>query len=109
MLLINEKEIAFDYYIDVLISNSYYIGFFDLEKDKKIQSFSVDDRYKIMTLLNEDIFIYSNINKLYPVYLKTHSRKKQFKIENEWFLKGIVSLNDKKFLVLCTTTFINLN
>ena len=101
MLLINEKEIAFDYYVDGLISESYYIGFFDLEKDKKIQSFSVDNRSRIMALLNEDIFIYSNGNKLYPVYLKTHSKKKEYKIGKYdwWSLDGIVPLNDKKFLV----------
>ena len=101
MLLINEKEIAFDYYVDGLISESYYVGFFYLEKDKKIQSFSVDDGPRIMVLLNEDIFIYSNGNKLYPVYLKTHSRKKEYKIGKYdwWSLDGIVTLNDKKFLV----------
>ena len=54
-----------------------------------------------MALLNEDIFIYSNGNKLYPVYLKTHSKKKEYKIGKYdcWSLNNIVTLNDKKFLV----------
>ena len=98
-IVINEKEIVFYYGISGMISYSYYIGFFDLEKDKNIKSFSVErqDSGHGLALLNEDILIYTDNNKIYPVYLKNHSRKKEFKIENA-HIHIIIPLHDNIFI-----------
>ena len=96
--LINEKEIALYYYIEGNFSDSYYIGFFDLKKDKKIQSFGCD-YCDAFYLINENLFIYASKNKLYPIHLKNHIKKKEFKIENdENYVETIFSLNKKQFI-----------
>ena len=37
--------------------------------------------------------------KLYPIYLKNHSKKKEYKIENKDDIHSIQFLNGKQFLV----------
>ena len=96
MCLINEKEIVLDYSINGIFSDSYYICFFDLEKDKKIQSFKSD--CDAFGLINKDLFIYTSKNKLYPIHLKNHNKKKEFKIEKENTINNILSLNEHQFI-----------
>ena len=97
--LINEKEIGVYYYENGFLGEKSYFGFFDLEKDKKIQSFQIpNDAEKLLCLINKDILVYTVDNKIYPVHLKNHSKKKEIKLEN-WYIDSIVVLNEKKFLV----------
>ena len=97
--LINEKEIALIYYQEgCFFDLSYYIGFFDLEKDIKIKSFDYHGA-GVSCLINENLFIYSSFNKLYPVNLKNHSNKNGFEVENMRPAKSIFTLNEKQFIV----------
>ena len=73
-----------------------YLCFFDLEKDKKIQSFKSD--CDAFGLINKDLFIYTSKNKLYPIHLKNHTKKKEFKIEKENSINKILSLNEHQFI-----------
>ena len=60
MIVINEKEIALNYYQGGLFS-SYCIGFFDLDKDIKIQTYKVSKSEQKSCLINKVPFIYFNI------------------------------------------------
>ena len=95
--IINKKEIGISYCEKGLLFYNYYIGFFDLEKDKKIHSFGVE-KDTILSLINKDILIYTIGSKIYPVHLKNHSRKKEIKLE-DGNINSILVLNEKKFLV----------
>ena len=99
IIAINEKEIALNYYQGGLFS-SESIAFFDLDKDIKIQSYKVSEYGYKSCLINKDLFIYSDKYNLYPVHLKNHSRKKEFRLPNKHSVNSILSLNDKKFLVI---------
>jgi len=98
MIVVNEKEIALNYYQGGLFS-SYCIGFFDLDKDIKIQAYKVSKSEQKSCLINKDLFIYFDNYNLYPVDLKNHKRKKEFILPNEKRVESILSLNDNKFLV----------
>ena len=54
----------------------------------------------ILCLINDDLFIYGEENKLYRIHLKNHSKKKEFVLPNDNRIKSIISLNEKKFLVI---------
>ena len=99
MIIINEKEIVLNYLQNTLLSSNYNIGFIDLEKDNKIQSYKTGNLIKYC-LINEDLFIYAEENKLYPIHLKNHSKKKEFVLPNESRIESIISLNEKKFLAV---------
>ena len=105
---INEKEIAISFsQFSVFSFGKYYLGFFDIEKDKKIQTFE----YKclptnIFSLINEQLFIYSIENKIYPVHLKNHSRKKEFKLPNFGIIHSVFPLNNNHFIA-AQENFIN--
>lgn len=72
--LINDKEIVIRYMAAGFLSYNSFIGFFDIENDKEIQSFkySVDSFAKI----NGNLLIFTVKNKLYPVYLENHAKKR---------------------------------
>ena len=86
MTVINEKEISLSYIQNTLFSSSYNIGFIDLEKDYKIQSYKTGDLI-ILCLINDDLFIYGEENKLYRIHLKNHSKKKNL------YYQMIIGLN----------------
>jgi len=95
--IINEKELSIYYNEKGLFSDSKYIGFFDIDKDKKIQSF----KYYVdaFGLINKDLFIFSRFNILYPIHLKNHSKKKEYYIDNGGKIDSIFPLNEKHFIV----------
>ena len=78
------------------------IGFLDLEKDKKIEyfGFTLGLEYGGFCLINKDLLIYVNKGNLYPIYLKTHSKKKEIKLNNRYDnVYSIFALNEKQFIV----------
>lgn len=99
MIVVNEKEIALNYYQGGLFS-SHCIGFFDLDKDIKIQNYKVSESDQKSCLINKELFIFSDNYNLYPVDLKNHSRKKAFILPNKDWIYSILSLKDNKFLVV---------
>jgi len=99
MIVVNEKEIALNYYQGGLFS-SYCIGFFDLDKDIKIQNYKVSESEQKSCLINKELFIFFDNYNLYPLDLKNHSRKKAFILPNENWIDSILSLKDNKFLVV---------
>lgn len=100
--VLNENEIVINYKEYGFIGDNYYIAFIDIEKDKKNLSFSVKKEFKghkWFCLLDNENLIVANDNKLYPIYLKNHSKKKEYKIENKDDIHSIQFLNGKQFLV----------
>ena len=98
---INENEVAIFYEEEGLFNNSYYLEFFDLEKDKRIQYFKDDgegDADKLC-LINENLLIYVVGKNIYPIHLKNHSKKKPFILENGYQINSVFSLNEKQFIV----------
>ena len=78
------------------------VVFFDLEKDKKIQNFgfTFGFGYGGFCLINKDLLIYVNNGNLYPISLKSHSKKKEIKLNNIYDkVYSIVALNEKQFIV----------
>ena len=57
--LINKNEIALHYSEEGLFKNSSYIGFFDLEKDKRIATIKYPGNKKFY-LINENLFIFTD-------------------------------------------------
>ena len=79
------------------LSYNSFIGFFDIENDKEIQSFkySVDSFAKI----NGNLLIFTVKNKLYPVYLENHAKKKEYVLEkNVKKITSIIPLNNEQFI-----------
>jgi hypothetical protein len=76
--LINQNEIAMNYYEEGLFSTTNYYGFFDIEKDKKIQAFSYKYYFifpSILCLINKELFLFANGSSFYPIHLKNHKKK----------------------------------
>ena len=99
---INEKEIAMDLQKEKLFGFKREVVFFDLEKDKKIQNFgfTFGFGYGGFCLINKDLLIYVNNGNLYPISLKSHSKKKEIKLNNIYDkVYSIVALNEKQFIV----------
>jgi hypothetical protein len=101
LIVINEKEIALNYYQGGLFSSDY-IGFFDLDKDIKIQTYKVSKSEQKSCLINKNLFIFFDKYNLYLVDLKNHCRKKTFILPNDDWIISILSLNDEKFLIVQT-------
>ena len=79
---------------------NFYLAFYDIANDKKLQSFSFnreDDH--CVGLINNNLLIFANGRKLYPIRLKNHSKKKEYKLENGQGIHSIISLNEKQFIV----------
>ena len=98
---INENEVAIFYEVEGIFNSTYYLGFFDLEKDKRIQYFKDEERGDAdkLCLINENLMIYGGFKKLYPIHLKNHSKKKPFILESGTRIQSIFSLNEKQFIV----------
>ena len=79
--LINENEIAIFHRVTRLFNESECLGFFDLEKNKSIQSFNFIGNCNHLCLINENLLIYVDEKKNYPIHLKNHSKKKPFIFE----------------------------
>lgn len=73
--LINENEFAFTYAKHGYFSDSYYIGFFNIEKDEKIKNYDCSINSKFC-LINTNMFIFEENNKIHPINLKDHTKKK---------------------------------
>lgn len=105
IILINEKEIAMTYVEAGLITNTWNFGFFDLEKDKKIESIKlkIDDYiYFCCCLINKNILIYALDGVIYSINLNNHSKKKAIKFLEGHCFKSVIALNEK--IILGTTT-----
>ena len=102
MYPINDNEIAIFYEEEGIFSSSYCLGFFDLEKDKKIQYFKVDsgDADKLC-LMNENLLVYAQKEEkiINSINLKNHSKKKRFKLEEGCDVQSVFSSNEKQFIV----------
>ena len=100
MFLINENEIVLYYQTlgFAFFSNSLYIGFFDIKNDKRIQYYECEGM-NALALINDKLFIFAYSNRLYPVDLTNHSKKKDFKIEKGSTIHSIFTLNENQFLV----------
>ena len=96
---INEEEIAIKYEEKKFIgSNKNCIGFFDIEKDEKNASFELSQK-TVFSLINENLFIFSDGYKLYPILLKKYNKLKEFKIDSGGDINIIFPLNIKQFIV----------
>ena len=78
------------------LGNSYYLGFFDIEKDKQIGYFRAYG-VNAICLINKELFIFSLDNKFYPVHLKNHIKKNSIKLDNHSYIYSICKLNEKYF------------
>ena len=98
MFLINENEIVLYYQTlgFAFFSNSLYIGFFDIKNDKRIQYYECEGM-NALALINDKLFIFAYSNRLYPVDLTNHSKKKDFKIEKGSTIHSIFTLNENQF------------
>ena len=100
--LIDENQIVI-FYSELGLLNinmNFYLAFYDIVNDKKLQSFSFkreDDH--CVGLINNNLLIFANGRKLYPIHLKNHSKKKEHKLENGEGIHSIMSLNEKQFIV----------
>ena len=96
------KEIAMDLLEEKLFGFKREVVFLDLEKDKKIQNFrfTFGFGYGGFCLIIKDLLIYVNNGNLYPINLKSHSKKKENKLNNIYDkVYSIVALNEKQFIV----------
>ena len=98
ILAINSSEIVMEYLVEGFLGNSYYLGFFDIEKDKQIGYFRAYG-VNAICLINKELFIFSLDNKFYPVHLKNHIKKNSIKLDNHSYIYSICKLNEKYFLV----------
>ena len=102
VFVLNENEIVINHKIFfTFFGDKYVVAFYDLEKDKKIESFNVKYQYNLINgfcLLNKEILIYVDETKLYPVLLKNHSKMKEYKMENGGYIYSIISLNENHFI-----------
>ena len=106
---INEKKIAMDLLEEKLFGFKRKVVFLDLEKEKKVQNFgfTFGFGYGGFCLINNNLLIYSNNGNLYPINLKSHSKKKEIKLNNIYDkVYSIVALNEKQFIV-AQETYIN--
>ena len=100
--LIDENQIVI-FYSELGLLNinmNFYLAFYDIVNDKKLPSFSFnreDDH--CVGLINNNLLIFANGRKLYPIHLKNHSKKKEYKLENGEGIHSIISLNEKQFIV----------
>ena len=96
---INEKEIAISYGQMGFFSYCMYIGFLDLEKDKMIKSFEINNSVFPFDFLNDKIIIGGNDSKIFQIDISTHSKKKGFKLPKYSNITSILCLNKTKVLV----------
>ena len=104
IILINEKEIAMTYIETGLITNTCYLGFFDLENDKKIESIKLkmlDYICFCCCLINKNILIYALNGIIYSINLNNHSKKKAMKFLEGHSFDSVIALNEK--IILGTT------
>ena len=96
--IINEKEL-------VIFFNDYYknyIGFYDMENDKLIVKFECFENNVVSGLVNENLFIYGNQNRIYSFYLENHKRGKEFTlgcVPKDIEIYSIFPLNKKQFII----------
>ena len=105
LMIINDKEIVMTYFESGMFFHSFYLMFLDLEKDKKIESIKLTNSeyfHSILCPINKDIFIFTGDNKLYPIHLRNHRRKKEFCLDGHESINSAFSLNDKQFMVAST-------
>ena len=105
LMIINDKEIVMTNIESGIFSPNLYLMFLDLEKDKKIESIKLTNSeyfHSILCPINKDIFIFTGDNKLYPIHLRNHRRKKEFCLDGHESINSAFSLNDKQFMVAST-------
>ncbi len=99
---INENELAISY-TDGFFTINRNVGFFDLNKGKKLKSFNVS-KFNLtppFCLINKDVFVFHDCLSLYTILLSNHS-KEEFYMSDVDFrdsVESIISLNEKKFIV----------
>ena len=101
VLALNEKEIAIIYTEEAFTMNSYkyYLGFFDIEKDKKIKSFELKKGKFALCKFNEKLLIVGNESSIFQIDLLKHSKKREFKLKGNSNIHSIVALNEKQIIV----------
>ena len=97
---INENEVAIYYGEFGFFGAKRYLGFFDLEKDKKLKTFDIDIFNTFsFDLMNNKLLIAGNNRKIFPIDLINHSKKKEFTLPKQSNIHSIISLNAKQFIV----------
>ena len=97
---INENEFAIHYGEFGFFGAKRYLGFFDLEKDKKLKTFDIDIFNTFsFDLMNNKLLIAGNNRKIFPIDLINHSKKKEFTLPKQSNIHSIISLNAKQFIV----------
>ena len=100
--VINENEIAIAYREDGAIWGiNALLAFYDIEKNKKIESFKFSDCHIRLGLINEKVMIIWENNKFHQINLKNHSIKKlnSESIRYSHLVKFILPLNEKQFII----------
>lgn len=103
--LISENEILIAYFTSGIFSDNHYISFYDIEKDKKIQNISYNCDYQIngpFCKINSELLLFAVGDVLYPIDIKHHKKKKEYKFENFNRIYSIMTLNENQFLVAQT-------
>ena len=75
IISINEKEIALFYGEQGFFGHKKYLCFFNLEKDKKIKSFDLNDFTDLYYDMYDKFLIVANEIKIFIIDLVTHSKK----------------------------------
>ena len=101
VLALNEKEIAIIYTEEAfaMTSYNYYIGFFDIEKDKKIKSFAINKGKFAVCKFNEKLLIVGSGSSIIMIDLLKHAKKRDVKLKENSNIHSIVALNEKQIIV----------
>ena len=105
--IINENEIVVFYWVN----GQKYIMFHDLKNNTIIKEFEIENNKAVFSLINDNLFIYANQTRIYPIYLKKHKKGIELTLGNclkDIEIYSIIPLNEKQFIVAqygCITQF----
>jgi len=110
IISINEKEIALFYGEQGFFGHKKYLCFFNLEKDKKIKSFDLNDFTDLYYDMYDKFLIVANEIKIFIIDLVTHSKKYENNFSDLGKINSVLCLNEKIALIYqsCGVTSIDL-
>ena len=99
IISINEKEIALFYGEQGFFGHKKYLCFFNLEKDKKIKSFDLNNFTDLYYDMYDKFLIVANEIKIFIIDLVTHSKKYENNFSDLGKINSVLCLNEKNALI----------